>query len=75
MCIRDRLWTGRLCLSGQGAVPSHGRPVAVRLEGAPALGLVPTGVAEASVPVCVAGRPAAPGARRRRLGRLSGHPP
>eukprot|EP00969_Alexandrium_andersonii_P037475 1642674-Alexandrium_andersonii.AAC.1 len=56
-------------------MPSRERPAAVRLEGAPAPGSVPTEVAEASVPVCVAGRPAAPGVRRRRLGGLSGHPP
>eukprot|EP00969_Alexandrium_andersonii_P210031 9278210-Alexandrium_andersonii.AAC.1 len=56
-------------------MPSHERPEASRPQVAPALGPVFAGVPRACVPVRVAGRPAAPGARRHRLGGVSGHSP
>eukprot|EP00969_Alexandrium_andersonii_P237815 10497730-Alexandrium_andersonii.AAC.1 len=56
-------------------MPPDERPAAVRPEGAPALGPVLARGAATGVPVCVAGRPAAVGVRRHRLGWMSGHPP
>eukprot|EP00969_Alexandrium_andersonii_P125563 5551129-Alexandrium_andersonii.AAC.1 len=55
-------------------MPSRERSAAMRPEGAPALSSVPVGFAQAGVPVCPAGRPAAPGARGRRTG-LGARPP